>query len=189
MLPLYAILNAAVLLVVGVTPLTTQPSTQPTTQSVAWIEVTRVEGIVQVRDREGQAWRKAQVGDRLTLDAEFRTGPRSVVTFTAGEHGSVELDRLGVVSVKRAIRDKDQVSTDLGMRYGRTRYDIEGSVSPHPPVRQSDPNLGIGKHHLYNDDAKPYTLRKFQWSLTEILGGRIFTALSATPPPPTQPHN
>jgi hypothetical protein len=183
MLPLHAILNAALLFVAGVAPPTTQPATQP----VASIEVTRVEGIVQVRDREGQPWRQAQVGEHLTLDAEFRTGPRSVVTFTAGEHGSVELDRLGVVSVKRAISDKDRVSTDVGMRYGRTRYDIEGDASLQPPVRHTDPSLAIGKHHLYAKDNEPYPRKTTQWSLSDRLGGRIFKALSATRPPATQP--
>src|SRR5439155_10029161 len=41
------------------------------------------------------------------------------------------LDRLGTVKVLQAVNDGGKLKTNLGMRYGRTRYDIEAGGREH----------------------------------------------------------
>src|SRR5687767_11392900 len=58
----------------------TQPATPATTNYAnLQIQITGVEGNVQVRDAEDKPWRKAKEGDSVNAGAEFRTGPRSAV--------------------------------------------------------------------------------------------------------------
>jgi hypothetical protein len=93
--------------------------------------VTGVEGVVQVRTAEDQPWQKATVGMVLDQNAEFRTGPRSAVRFTIPPDQTITLDRLGTVKVLQAVNENGKIKTNLGMRYGRTRYDIEAAGREH----------------------------------------------------------
>jgi hypothetical protein len=95
------------------------------------VTVTGVEGLVQVRAAEDQAWQRAAVGMVLSQDAEFRTGPKSAVRFTIPPDQTITLDRLGTVKVLQAINDGGRIKTNLGMKYGRTRYDIEAAGREH----------------------------------------------------------
>ncbi|HEV2293465.1 MAG TPA: FecR domain-containing protein [Tepidisphaeraceae bacterium] len=109
-----------------------QPATQPAESAEALqATVTGVEGVVQVRTAEGQPWQKAAVGMVLDQNAEFRTGPRSAVQFTIPPDQTITLDRLGTVKVLQAVNDNGKFKTNLGMRYGRTRYDIEAAGREH----------------------------------------------------------
>ncbi|HEY7120134.1 MAG TPA: hypothetical protein VH475_26335 [Tepidisphaeraceae bacterium] len=99
-------------------------------QSLA-ITVTGVEGMVQVREGDGQPWRKAVAGMTVGEGAEFRTGPRSAVRCLVPPDQTFTLDRLGVVKVLQAIRDGKVVKTKVGMPFGRTRYDIEAAGVEH----------------------------------------------------------
>src|ERR1043165_7024325 len=85
--------------------------------------ITAIEGIVQVRQNEDAPWQKATVGMKVSEGAEFRTGPRSAVRFEIPPDQTVTLDRLGTVKLIEAIQKQDTVKTDLGMKYGRVRYD------------------------------------------------------------------
>jgi len=89
--------------------------------------ITAVRGIAQVRMGDDQPWQKAQIGMKLTEGAEFRTGPRSGVQFKLPPNQTVTLDRLGTVKLLTAIKEAgvDKYKTDIGMTYGRTRYNIE----------------------------------------------------------------
>lgn len=90
--------------------------------------VTGVQRMVQVRVAEHQPWQNAKVGMELGPGVEFRTGPRSAVRFVIPPEQTVTLDRLGTIKVLEAIRQHNQkVKTDLGMQYGRTRYDISAA--------------------------------------------------------------
>ncbi len=90
------------------------------------VTVTGVQGNVQVREGEDQAWQKAMQGMKLSVGAEFRTGPKSAVRFFIPPDQTVTLDRLGVIKVLTALQQADgKLKTDLGMTYGRTRYKIE----------------------------------------------------------------
>ena len=93
--------------------------------------VTGVEGVVQVRTAEDQPWQKATVG--MVLDAERRVphGPASAVRFTIPPDQTITLDRLGTVKVLQAVNEDGKIKTNLGMKYGRTRYDIEAAGREH----------------------------------------------------------
>ncbi len=93
--------------------------------------ITGVQGLVQVREAEDQPWKKAEVGMVLGQDAEFRTGPKSAVQFTMPPDQTVTLDRLGTVKLLQAVKTNGKIITNLGMKYGRTRYDIEAAGQEH----------------------------------------------------------
>src|SRR5687767_8866096 len=105
----------------------TAPVTAPATAPAAALTatITAVEGIVQVRADEQSPWQAAKPDMRLGEGAEFRTGPRSAVRFEIPPGQTITLDRLGTVKLIEAVRSQGSVKTDLGMRYGRVRYDIE----------------------------------------------------------------
>src|SRR3954467_6740611 len=104
---------------------------RPTGATVFRGTITRAEGIVQVRQSEDAPWQKATVGMKLGEGAEFRTGPRSAVRFEIPPDQTITLDRLGTVKLIEAIQRTDSVKTDLGMKYGRVRYDVEAAGLAH----------------------------------------------------------
>jgi hypothetical protein len=105
-----------------------RPATRP---SALTATITGIEGIVQVRATEDAAWQKATVGMKLTEGAEFRTGPRSAVRFEIPPGQTITLDRLGTVKLIEAIQSGQSVKTDVGMKYGRVRYDVEAAGLSH----------------------------------------------------------
>lgn len=84
-----------------------------------------VRGLVQVRQAEDQPWQPAAVGMKLDQGSEFRTGPRSAVQVKIEPGQTITLDRLGTMKLLQAVRQEGKMVTDLGMKYGRTRYDIQ----------------------------------------------------------------
>ncbi|MCE9589011.1 MAG: hypothetical protein K8S99_00625, partial [Planctomycetes bacterium] len=115
-------------------PATTAPDAKATALTAT---VTGVEGKVQVRDGEDQPWKPVVVGMVVSQGAEFRTGPRSAVRFVIPPDQTITLDRLGIVKVLQAVRESGRVKTDVGMKYGRTRYDIEGAGIDHSSTIRS----------------------------------------------------
>jgi hypothetical protein len=121
-----------VLVLTGAVTALAQDAPAPAGEVVALqATITGVEGLVQVRDNDAAAWRKAEVGLVLPESAEFRTGPRSAVRFTIPPAQTVTLDRLGTVKLVQAVNDNGKIKTNLGMRYGRTRYDVEAAGIEH----------------------------------------------------------
>src|SRR5687767_11686296 len=108
-----------------------QPASQPATTQPLQARITGVEGLVQVRDDESAPWQRAVVGMIVGEGAEFRTGPRSAVRFQLPPDQTITLDRLGTVKLVEAIASARGIKTDLGMRYGRVRYDIEAAGVSH----------------------------------------------------------
>ena len=106
------------------------PATQPQAQSLN-ATITGVEGIVQVRDNDDAPWKPAKIGMVIGEGAEFRTGPKSAVRFEIPPDQTVTLDRLGTVKLIDAIKISGTIKTDLGMKYGRVRYDIEAAGLGH----------------------------------------------------------
>ncbi len=106
------------------------PATQRQGQSLK-ATITGAEGFVQVRDGEDDPWKPAKVGMVVGEGAEFRTGPKSAVRFEIPPDQTITLDRLGTVKLLEAIKGTDKVKTDLGMKYGRVRYDIESAGLGH----------------------------------------------------------
>src|SRR5215207_9454893 len=78
----------------------------------------------QVREDGDSPWQKAQLGMLLGEKAEFRTGPRSAVRFEMQGGHVVTVDRLGIAKLLEAAADDQKMRTKIGMKYGRTRYDI-----------------------------------------------------------------
>jgi len=104
---------------------------QPAAGTALTATITAIEGIVQVRQSEDAPWQKATVGMKVSEGAEFRTGPRSAVRFEIPPDQTVTLDRLGTVKLIEAIQKQNTVKTDLGMKYGRVRYDVEAAGLAH----------------------------------------------------------
>lgn len=99
--------------------------------------VTGIKGMVQIRDSANDPWVKAQAGMKLTKGTEFRTGPRSAVQFKIPPDQTVTLDRLGTIKVLTAVAEHNKIKTDLGMTYGRTRYDIRKAGFEHESTIRS----------------------------------------------------
>jgi hypothetical protein len=106
-------------------------TTSPTGVEELQATVTKVQGFVQVRDSADEPWRFATEGTVVNQNAEFRTGLRSAVQFVIPPDHTITLDRLGTVKVLTAVRAGDKITTQLGMKYGRTRYDIEPAGLQH----------------------------------------------------------
>jgi hypothetical protein len=121
------------------------------------VTVTGVEGLVQVRPAEDQPWQRAAVGMVLSQDAEFRTGPKSAVRFVLPPDQTVTLDRLGTVKVLQAINDGGRIKTNLGMKYGRTRYDIEAAGREHESTISSPSStLAVRGTRVSLTDQRPF---------------------------------
>lgn len=89
------------------------------------IRITKVTGLVQVRSDGEDKWQRAKVGQILpAVGSELRTGPRSAVQFVLPPAQTVLLDRLGTITVIEALAQQDKVQTDLGLKYGRTQYQV-----------------------------------------------------------------
>jgi hypothetical protein len=99
--------------------------------------VTGVRGMVQIRQSETEPWVKAEDGMKLAEGAEFRTGPRSAVQFKFPPDQTITLDRLGTIKVLTAVAEHNKIKTDLGMTYGRTRYDIRKAGFEHESTIRS----------------------------------------------------
>ena len=118
--------------------------------------IVAVNGVVQVREAEDKPWKRAEPGAKIGMGAEFRTGMRSAVRFVIQPDQIVTLDRLGTIKVINAVRSKDgKVATDLGMKYGRTRYQVEagGDVEHQTSISSPSAVLAVrGSDVTYSDD-------------------------------------
>ena len=144
-------------------------ATSPAVQSLQ-ATVTAVEGVVQVRTAEDQPWQKATVGMVLDQNAEFRTGPRSAVQFKIPPDQTISLDRLGTVKVLQAINENGKIKTNLGMRYGRTRYDIEAAGREHESTISS-PSSTLA---VRGTKVSLYDQRPFQSQAVSLTGRAEF---------------
>ena len=136
----------------------TQPTTDPAGAQALQVTVTAVEGMVQYRTSEDAKWQKVQVGVVLDEHAEFRTGPRSAVQFKMGDDHTVTLDRLGTVKVLEAVQSGNKITTKLGMKYGRTRYDIEAAGLEHESsIASPSSTLAVRGTQFSSYDQRPFT--------------------------------
>jgi hypothetical protein len=117
--------------------------------------VTSVKGNVAVHANEAAAFEPATVGMKLEQGAIIRTGLRSVVQFLIGKDEQITVDRLGEVTLLQAILNQGKAKTDLGMKYGRVRYDIQDTDLQHDSkVRSPGSTLAIrGTDVTYEDQA------------------------------------
>jgi hypothetical protein len=137
----------------------TVAQSQPATDySTLQISITGVQGMVQVRDAEDKPWRKAETGTAVGPGAEFRTGPKSAVRCEIPPDQTFTIDRLGVMKVLTAIQQNGKVKTELGMTYGRTRYDIEQAGIEHEStIRSPNGTLALRGTRVSLYDQPPFT--------------------------------
>lgn len=132
----------------------TAPASAP---SELQINITGVEGFVQVRDDEGQPWRKCTVGMVVGPGAEFRTGPKSAVRCQIPPDQTFTIDRLGTMKVLQAMQQGGKVKTDLMMQYGRTRYDVEAAGVEHEStIRSPSGTLALRGTRVSLYDQPPF---------------------------------
>lgn len=112
-------------------------------------QIVGVQGLVQIREEEGE-WMTAKAGMPVTEGSEFRTGPRSAVQFAIEGGHVITLDRLGTMKVLTAVEQADgSIKTDMGMKYGRTSYQIEAGGKEHEStVRSPGATLAVRGSHM-----------------------------------------
>ena len=146
------------------------PATVPTSETAAQhltATVTTVVGQVQYRKTANEPWKPATVGLVLGEGAEFRTGIRSSVKFEIPPHQTITLDRLGVIKVLEAVQQNGKYTTDMGMKYGRTRYDIEAAGVEHEStVRSPNGTLAVRDTDFAVDDERPFPPEAYRLSGT-----------------------
>ncbi len=135
-------------------------STQPAGTEELKATITAVQGLVQVRESDDKPWKKAEVGMVVAQDAEFRTGPKSAVQFTLPPDQTVTLDRLGTVKLLQAVKQNGKIITNLGMKYGRTRYDIEAAGQEHESTISSPSStLAVRGTKVSLYDQRPFNVQ------------------------------
>jgi hypothetical protein len=132
--PFFKLRNMILPLAIHGVALSLMAGAEPTTQAAAvslQLTVVEVSGNVQVRSGGGEPWRSVAIGMQLDEGAEFRTGPHSSVRCTIPPDQSFTLDRLGTVKVAQAIRNGNKLTTEMVMKYGRTKYSVEAAGLEH----------------------------------------------------------
>ena len=139
-------------------PVATAPATEPVAGAERLIAtVTGVEGIVQFRESDDQPWQRADVGQKVSENGEFRTGPRSAVRFVIPPDHTITVDRLSTVKVLQAINDNGVIRTQMGMRYGRTRYSIEAAGREHESfITSPSATLAVRGTDFSSFDQRPF---------------------------------
>lgn len=124
------------------------------------INITAVSGMVSARTDDSQPWAAVQPGQVFDEGVELRTGPKSAVKFDIPPASSITLDRLGTVKVIRAAIENGTIKTDLGMKYGRARYDIETAGREHDAkIRSASSVLAIRGTDVILDDTPGFAVR------------------------------
>jgi hypothetical protein len=120
--------------------------------------ITGVRGLVEVKLTEGAPWQAAKEGLIVDEGGEFRTGPRSAVQFVIEPDQTITLDRLGTVKLLTAVKQASgKTKTDLGMKYGRTRYDISaGGLEHESTIRSPNSTLAVRGTMVSLTDTRPF---------------------------------
>ena len=106
-----------------------------------------------------QKWKKRMEGTQLTeaRRAERHRPTQAAVQFMIGDDQVVTLDRLGTIQILRADFESGKVFTDLGMKYGRTRYDIDSAAREHDAkVRSPSSVLAVRGTKFISQDQPPF---------------------------------
>ena len=117
--------------------------------------VASVQGMAEVRDDENAKWRMAKVGMTFPVGGEVRTGPKSKLVFTLPPEQLVTVDRVTTVKILEAAKGSANFRSDLGMLYGRMRYDVEaGGLEHEAIIRAPSSALAVrGTSVEVSDDA------------------------------------
>jgi hypothetical protein len=165
-------LNLTIAIVIGIpltaTALQTVPTVQPTapgattgtapTSQKMRGTITAVRGIAEVRLHEDENWQPAKVGMVVDESAQFRTGPRSAVRVEIPPDQIITFDRLGEMKLITAARlANGKVKTDIGMKYGRTNYNIAaGGVEHESTIRSPNSTLAVRGTVVSLQDERPF---------------------------------
>ena len=144
---------------------TTGAATQP-----ASVTVVQVVGIVDARQTENDKWTRAQAGQVFQEGVEFRTGIRSQVKLRIPPDQDITIDRLTTLRVLRATQTGNTAQTDLGMRYGRTQYDVEeAGVEHEATIRSPGATLAVrGTESMRLTDHGPFVPQAVAWQPVEF---------------------
>ena len=120
--------------------------------------ITGVRGLVEVKLNEKTAWAPAKEGMIVDEGGEFRTGPRSAVQVVIEPDQIITLDRLGTIKLLTAVRQATgKTKTDIGMKYGRTRYDISaGGLEHESTIRSPNSTLAVRGTKVSLTDTRPF---------------------------------
>jgi hypothetical protein len=150
--PIFAIIQAPV-----PGDLALRPSPATTQAGPMKVVITAVTGIASVRENETAPWKPATKGMELGEQAEFRTGPKGTIQFTIAPDQTVSIDRLTTMKVLKLLQSGGKVQTDLGIKYGRTRYDLEGGGIEHQStLRSPNATLAVRGTKVSLFDQPPY---------------------------------
>jgi hypothetical protein len=121
------------------------------------VTVTGVKGAVQYSNDNGDTWKLCTVGLVLGEGTEFRTGLGSSVTFTLPPNQTITLERLGTIKLLQAIKDNGKYTTDVGMKYGQTKYEVQAAGIEHEStVRTPNSTLAVRGTNLIVTDERPF---------------------------------
>jgi hypothetical protein len=148
------------------TPATSAPSTSPVPEHLT-AKISAVVGRVQYREASDKPWIACEVGVELGEGAEFRTGPRSNVQLQIPPGQTITLDRLGSMTLLEAVKSAGKYSTDVGLKHGRVRYDIQAPGIEHEST-VSSPNgtLAVRDTSFAVDDERPFEAEAYRLSGT-----------------------
>jgi hypothetical protein len=135
--------------------------------------IVAIDGHVQVRMSHDAAWQTAKEQMVLNEGAEIRTGPHSTVQFVIPPDQTITLDRLGTLEILRSNFENGKIMTDLGMKYGRTRYDIDAHGQLHDAkVHSPGAVLAIRGTHVSLYDQPPYAPQAESFTGRALFGFR-----------------
>ncbi len=121
------------------------------------VTITGLQGLTQYRGDEKEAWKGLKVGQVVGEGSEFRTGPKSAIQFTIPPGQTVTLDRLSTIKVLRATFADGKVMTNLGMKFGRTRYDVEtGGIEHRSTISSPGSTLAVRGTQVSLYDQPPF---------------------------------
>jgi hypothetical protein len=139
------------------TMLADEPATQAQSGPLV-ATVAKIQGTAQFRANDTAQWEPLTVGKMLAAEASVRTGARGAVALTIPPDQTISVDRLTTVTILTAYQARGKVTTDVGMKMGRTRYDIAGAGVEHEAtIRSPNSNLAIRGTKVSLLDQRPYT--------------------------------
>src|SRR5207244_1866255 len=93
----------------------------------------------------------------LGEQAELRTGPDGTIQFVIPPQEIVSVDHLTTLKILRVLHEGAKAATDLGIKYGRTRYDLEGGGLEHQStLRSPNATLAVRGTKVSLFDQPPY---------------------------------
>ncbi|HEX8521093.1 MAG TPA: hypothetical protein VF669_02480 [Tepidisphaeraceae bacterium] len=138
--------------------LTSAPATTTTAPATNQATITAVEGLASYRENEGSPWKKAAVGTVLGEAAELRTGPNGAIQLRIEPGQTIGVDRLTTVKLLKIFQQGNRATTDIGIKYGRTRYDLEGGGIQHQStLRSPNATLAVRGTRVSLFDQPPFT--------------------------------